>query len=48
MWRNRGTEGFEDVSDAVGLTKLKLVNPRSVIAADVDGDGAADLSSSRS
>jgi len=27
----------------VGADKLKLQNPRSVIAADVDGDGAADL-----
>ncbi|HEX3469881.1 MAG TPA: FG-GAP-like repeat-containing protein, partial [Silvibacterium sp.] len=41
--RNRGAEGFEDVSNAVGANRLKLQNPRSVIAADVDGDGAADL-----
>jgi len=41
--RNRGAAGFEDVSEAVGADKLKLQNPRSVIAADVDGDGAADL-----
>jgi cytochrome c-type biogenesis protein CcmH/NrfG len=43
VFRNRGPAGFEDVSDAVGATKLKLDNPRSLIAADVDGDGAADL-----
>src|SRR5262249_54547998 len=43
VWRNLGPQGFEDVSDAVGLNKLKLESPRSVIAADVDGDGAADL-----
>jgi hypothetical protein len=43
VFRNRGPEGFEDVSDAVGAAKLKLVNPRALIAADVDGDGAADL-----
>ncbi|HMD21431.1 MAG TPA: FG-GAP-like repeat-containing protein [Alloacidobacterium sp.] len=43
VWRNRGAQGFEDVSDAVGLSKVKLANPRSVIAADLDGDGAADL-----
>jgi len=43
VWRNRGAQGFEDVSDAVGLSKLKLQNPRSVIAADLNGDGAADL-----
>jgi Flp pilus assembly protein TadD len=42
-WRNRGPEGFEDVSDTLGLNKVKLVNPRSIIAADIDGDGAADL-----
>jgi len=43
VFRNRGPEGFEDVSNAVGASKLKLVNPRALIAADVDGDGAADL-----
>jgi Tfp pilus assembly protein PilF len=43
VWRNRGPEGFEDVSNAVGLSNLKLENPRSIIAADIDGDGAADL-----
>ena len=43
IWRNLGAQGFVDVSDTVGLNKLKLQNPRSVIAADVDGDGAADL-----
>lgn len=43
VWRNRGSQGFEDVSDTVGLSKLNLQNPRSVIAADIDGDGAADL-----
>jgi tetratricopeptide (TPR) repeat protein len=41
--RNRGAAGFEDVSAAVGAYKLTLKNPRSLIAADVDGDGAADL-----
>ncbi|HZY72881.1 MAG TPA: FG-GAP-like repeat-containing protein, partial [Edaphobacter sp.] len=43
LWRNRGAQGFEDVSDATGLSRVKLQNPRSVIAADIDGDGAADL-----
>lgn len=43
VWRNRGSSGFEDVSTAVGASKLKLHNARSVIAADIDGDGAADL-----
>ena len=41
--RNRGAQGFEDVSKAVGLDKDGLTNPRQVIAADVDGDGATDL-----
>jgi lipoprotein NlpI len=43
IWRNRGSKGFEDVSSQVGVNKLKLRNPRSVIAADIDGDGASDL-----
>jgi Tfp pilus assembly protein PilF len=41
--RNRGPQGFEDVSAAVGADKLALKDPRSLIAVDVDGDGAADL-----
>lgn len=43
IWRNRGSQGFEDVSRTVGVDRLKLHNPRSIIAADIDGDGAADL-----
>jgi cytochrome c-type biogenesis protein CcmH/NrfG len=43
VFRNRGPAGFEDVSETVGATKLKIANPRAVIAADVNGDGAADL-----
>ncbi len=38
-----GSKGFEDVSAELGLDKLQLHEPRSVIAADVDGDGAPDL-----
>src|SRR5271157_4125134 len=41
--RNRGTHGFEDVSASLGLNKLKLHDPRSVIAADLDNNLAADL-----
>ncbi len=41
--RNRGDGTFEDVSHALGLDGLPLHDPRGLIAADVDGDGAADL-----
>lgn len=41
--RNLGTGKFQDVSAEVGADKLHLKNPRSLIAADVNGDGAADL-----
>ena len=41
--RNRGDGSFEDVSRALGLDKVALSSPRGLIAADVDGDGAADL-----
>jgi hypothetical protein len=45
--RNEGTKGFVDVSDALGLQKLDFTGARSVITADFDGDGAADLIVSR-
>ena len=41
--RNKGAQGFEDVSAALGLNKLKLHEPRALIAADLDNDLAADL-----
>ncbi len=41
--RNRGPAGFEDVTAQVKLDQVKLVQPRALIAADVDGDGVADL-----
>ena len=41
--RNIGDQGFEDVSAKLGLDKIKLLDPRSVIAADVDGDNDSDL-----
>jgi len=41
--RNRGNGTFEDVSHTLGLDGIRLTAPRGLIAADVDGDGAADL-----
>ncbi|MGB6692178.1 MAG: FG-GAP-like repeat-containing protein [Terracidiphilus sp.] len=43
VFRNRGDGSFEDVSHALGLDQVKLTAPRGLIAADVAGDGAADL-----
>jgi len=43
VFRNRGDGRFEDVSHALGLDEVHLAAPRGLIAADVDGDGAADL-----
>jgi hypothetical protein len=43
VFRNRGDGSFEDVSHALGLDTVALHSPRGLIAADVAGDGAADL-----
>jgi tetratricopeptide (TPR) repeat protein len=43
VFRNRGAQGFEDVSAALGLNNRKLNHARAVIAGDFDGDLAADL-----
>lgn len=41
--RNLGPAGFADVTAQLKLGTVKLKAPRSLIAADVDGDGDADL-----
>ncbi len=41
IFRNRGNGTFEDVSEALGLNKLRLQSPRGLIV--TDGDGAEDL-----
>jgi tetratricopeptide (TPR) repeat protein len=43
VFRNKGAQGFEDVSASLGLDNLKLHDPRALIAADLDNDLAADL-----
>ena len=43
VFRNKGDGSFEDVSSRLGLDSLHLKDPRGLIAADVDGDGAPDL-----
>jgi Flp pilus assembly protein TadD len=41
--RNLGERGFGDVSKDLGLDKVQLKQPRSLVAADVERKGAADL-----
>ena len=41
--RNCGARGFEDVSAALKLSDVDVSGAKSLMAADVDGDGAADL-----
>jgi tetratricopeptide (TPR) repeat protein len=43
LLRNEGSAGFREVSEAAGLDKVSLDNPGSLITADYDGDGDADL-----
>jgi Tfp pilus assembly protein PilF len=43
VFRNEGDGSFEDVSSRLGLDSLRLKDPRGLIAADVEGDGAPDL-----
>ena len=43
MLRNTGPGGFVDVTKELKLKEAQLTSPRSMIAADLNGDGAADL-----
>ena len=43
LFRNLGADGFKDVTADVGLDKIQLKNPRSLITGDFDGDGGTDL-----
>lgn len=43
LLRNLGPKGFQDVTSTVGLDKIKLNEPRALVAADLDGDGDSDL-----
>ena len=43
LFRNEGPAGFRDVTKEVGLDKIELHNPRAILTADYDGDGAPDL-----
>jgi Flp pilus assembly protein TadD len=43
VFRNQGDGTFSDISEQLGLDRIALTEPRALIAADVNGDGAADL-----
>jgi Flp pilus assembly protein TadD len=43
LFRNLGSDGFKDVTADVGLDKIVLKDPRAIVTADYDGDGATDL-----
>jgi tetratricopeptide (TPR) repeat protein len=43
LFRNLGPQGFKDVSSETGLDKIRLPQPRALVAADLDRDGASDL-----
>ncbi len=43
LWRNEGPTGFRNVTHEVGLDKIRLRNPRAVIAFDFAGDGSPGL-----
>jgi len=43
LLRNLGSKGWSDVTKSVGLDAVKLNQPRAIAAADIDGNGDADL-----
>jgi len=43
LFRNLGPDGFKDVTADAGLDNIQLKDPRAVVSADYDGDGATDL-----
>ncbi len=43
LFRNLGPDGFKDVTADIGLDKIQLKDPRAIVTADYDGDGATDL-----
>jgi hypothetical protein len=43
LFRNLGPDGFKDVTIDVGLDKISLKEPRAIVTADFDSDGATDL-----
>ena len=43
LFRNLGPDGWKDVTADVGLDKIQLKDPRALVTADYDGDGATDL-----
>ncbi|PYX32672.1 MAG: hypothetical protein DMG80_07595 [Acidobacteria bacterium] len=43
LFRNLGPDGWNDVTADVGLDKIQLNQPRTVIAGDYDNDGAVDM-----
>jgi tetratricopeptide (TPR) repeat protein len=43
LFRNLGPDGFKDVTADVGLDKIELKDPRAIVTADYDADGATDL-----
>jgi len=43
LFRNLGPDGWKDVTADVGLDKIQLKDPRTIITGDYDNDGATDL-----